>query len=254
MRTLDYNKIEYCKNNKFNFDIGKYFNQSIELFKNNWQQFVLYSFVSVLILFVSYFTIIGSLIIMYPLLMGYLVAAERADDGLSLEFNDFFKGFKNIGTYALLALSIIVLYGILVTPFFLMSLLPLMVDEANDTNTLLILGSSIFVFIFMFVLIILLFVFQILIFLTPYLIHYGDMSLRDAIKTSYAIVKKNFWWMLLLLFISGFISSCGAFACYVGALVSFPVGYIFIYFMLKDMILTGDEIESEIDLLGTNQE
>lgn len=53
MKTLDYSKVEYYKTNKFKFDIGKYFNQSIELFTNNWQPFVIYSLVAALLFIVS---------------------------------------------------------------------------------------------------------------------------------------------------------------------------------------------------------
>lgn len=254
MRTLDYEKIEYCKNNKFSFEIGKYFNQSIELFKNNWLQFALYSLLCVIILFVSYFTVVGLFIIVYPLMMGFLIGAERADDGMQLELGDFFKGFKNIGTYALFSLSVLLMSLIFLIPFFIFSLLPLIVDDADSANNLLVIGSSIFMFIFMFAFIVFLFVFQIIIFFTPYLIHYGDMGVKESLVTSYKIVKKNFWWVLLLSFISGFISSFGMFACYIGVILTYPIGFIFKYFILKDMILTGDDTQSEIDLLGTNQE
>ena len=45
MKTLDLRKVEYYKNNKFKFDLGKYFNLSFELFQKNWQPFVIYSLV-----------------------------------------------------------------------------------------------------------------------------------------------------------------------------------------------------------------
>ena len=89
MKTLDYNKIEYWKKNKFNFDIGKYFNESIELFSNNWGNFVIYSFIASLLFLISYVTIIGPFIIMFPLLMGFLIGAERVDSKKNLVFNDF---------------------------------------------------------------------------------------------------------------------------------------------------------------------
>ena len=79
------------------------------------------------------------------------------------------------------------------------------------------------------------------------------MSAIDAMKTSYAIVKKNFWWMVLIAIVVSLVASIGAIACYVGALATYPFAYIMVYFMLKDMILTDDE-KTEIDLLGTNQE
>lgn len=254
MRTLDYGKIEYCKNNRFSFDIGRYFNQSLEVFTNNWVQFVIYSLVSAIVFFMSYFTFIGVFIIVYPLMMGFLIGAERADDGMQLELGDFFKGFKNIGTYLLFMLSIILIYVILIIPIFFISFLPLILSGQDDLNTFLVLGSSVFLMILVFVIVIILSVFQIMVSFAPYLIHYGNMGLKDSMITSYKIVKKNFWWVLLISFIVGFISSIGVVGCYVGLLATYPISNIFKYFMLKDMILTGDDTQSEIDLLGTNQE
>ncbi|WP_313373576.1 hypothetical protein [Chishuiella sp.] len=253
MKTLDYNKIEYWKKNKFNFDIGKYFNQSIELFSNNWGNFVAYSFVASLLLLISYITIIGPFIIMFPLLMGFLIGAEKADYKKNLVFNDFFGGFKNLGTFFLFNLSILFIYLIIMTPLFLFSFFPLLFGESENNHSGLIIGSTIIMFILMSVLIIFLFIFMIGIYLAPYLIYYGNLGVKDAIKTSIAITKNNFWWILLLVIITSFISSIGMIICYLGIFITFPISYIFTYFVLKDIILTDDEKLSEIDTLGTNK-
>ncbi|WP_334124098.1 hypothetical protein [Empedobacter brevis] len=253
MKTLDYNKIEYYKNNKFKFDIGKYFNQSLELFQNNWQPFVIYALVAAIIYVFTSFTVIGLLFVMYPLLMGFMIGAERAENKMTLEVGDFFGGFKNIGSYFLFTLIIIGVSLAVMSPYIIFSFLPLMLNDPENVSPTFVLGSSLFGIMYLFAATIFLLFLQACIFLAPYFIHYGNMGAVEAIKTSYAIVKKNFWWMVLMALVVSLVASIGTIACYVGALATYPIGYMMVYFMLKEMILTDDE-KTEIDLLGTNQE
>lgn len=253
MKTLDYSKVEYYKTNKFKFDIGIYFNQSIELFTNNWQPFVIYSLVAALLFIVSYFTVIGMILIAYPLMIGYLIGAERAESGQSLELKDFFGGFKNIGNYFIYSIIVTVISLVVLSPYFIFTLMPLLFNDPNHLNEGLLLGTTLFGMFYMLFAIVLLFVLQACMFLVPYLIHYGNMSAIDAMKTSYAIVKNNFWWFVLFAIVVSLVSSLGMVACYIGAIASYPLGYMMVYFMLKDMLLT-DEGNTEIDRLGTNQE
>lgn len=253
MKTLDYNKIEYYKNNKFQFDIGKYFNKSLELFQKNWQPFVIYSLVSAVIITLASFTFIGLFFVMYPLIMGFVIGAERAENKMSLELGDFFTGFKNIGNYFLLTIIIIGVALLVMLPYFIFSILPVLVSDPENANPALMIGSSLFGMLYMFAATIFLLFLQACIYLAPYLIHYGNMGAIEALKTSYAIVKKNFWWMVLMAIVVSLVASIGAIACYIGAIVTYPLGYMMVYFMLKDMILTDDQ-KTEIDLLGTNQE
>ena len=256
MKTLDYSKVEYYKTNKFKFDIGKYFNLAIDLFQKNWQPFVVYSLVSVCLLILSYITIIGMILLVYPLLTGLLIGAERAENGQSLELKDFFGGFKHIGNYFLFTLIVFGISMIVMSPYFIFSFFPLIFSDPNDMNNVnagLMIGSTLFSIFYMFFAIIVLFVFQACMFLAPYLIHYGNMGAIDAMKTSYAIVKNNFWWFVLIALVTSLVSSMGMIACYIGAIATYPIGYMMVYFMLKDMLLTDDS-KTEIDMLGTNQE
>ena len=131
--------------------------------------------------------------------------------------------------------------------------MPLLFNDPNHLNEGLLLGTTLFGMFYMLFAIALLFVLQACMFLVPYLIHYGNMSAIDAMKTSYAIVKNNFWWFVLFAIVVSLVSSLGMVACYIGAIASYPLGYMMVYFMLKDMLLT-DEGNTEIDRLGTNQE
>lgn len=45
----------------------------------------------------------------------------------------------------------------------------------------------------------------------------------DAIRQSWEIVKPRFWMMLLVTFVYGLIAGAGAYACYVGMLISYPI-------------------------------
>ena len=253
MKTLDYDKIEYYKNNKFNLDIGRYFNQSLELFQNNWQPFVVYALVAAIIYVFASFTLIGLLFVMFPLLMGFLIGAERAENKMSLELGDFFTGFKNIGSYLGLILIVTGVTFLIFIPFFFVFFLPFINTEGNIISEGLLFGVSMFSMLYFIIAFILLVGLQIATFFSPYLIHYGNMGAIESIKVSYALVKKSFGWILLMILIIGFIASIGSLACYIGAVVTYPIAYIMKYYMLKDMILT-DDTKTEIDLLGTNQE
>ncbi len=253
MKSLDYNKIEKYKNEAFNFDIGKYFSQAIEVFQNNWVPFVIYTLISGIIFLFSYFTIIGLFFITFPLMIGFLVGAERAEQKMSLDLGDFFGSFKNLGNYFIFSLIMIGATIVVFLPFIFLTVFPLFFNDSENLNPALMFGSSMLSILYMFVIIIFLFIFQILLYFTPFLIHYGNMKTNEAMKTSIALAKKNFWWILLIQILVSIISSIGIYLCGIGALATYPIAYIFTYFLLNDMILT-DDTQSEIDLLGTNQE
>ena len=193
------------------------------------------------------------ILIAYPLMIGYLIGAERAESGQSLELKNFFGGFKNIGNYFIYSIIVTVISLVVLSPYFIFTLMPLLFNDPNHLNEGLLLGTTLFGMFYMLFAIALLFVLQACMFLVPYLIHYGNMSAIDAMKTSYAIVKNNFWWFVLFAIVVSLVSSLGMVACYIGAIASYPLGYMMVYFMLKEMLLT-DEGNTEIDRLGTNQE
>ncbi len=53
-----------------------------------------------------------------------------------------------------------------------------------------------------------------------------EMSIGDALSTSWNVVKQNFWLYLLFAFVVNLLASAGSWACYIGILASFPWMFI----------------------------
>lgn len=250
MKTLDYSKLAKAQEEKFNFDYGKYLNDAFKIFSAQWLNFCMYSLVCVFIIMLSAITLIGPYILMYPLLMGYLVVAEKIENNEHVEFNDFFSGMKNYGQYFIYMLITLACSLLLFIPLSIWMISIGLFNESLDdeATAALILGSFYIILPFIFIGSMLI---QIFLFLAPYLIHYGNMNATDAVKTSFKIAKKNIGYLFLFILIMGLISSLGVVACYIGMLASYPIGYLMAYSFLKDFLLTD---ESEIDLIGKHEE
>lgn len=252
MKTLDYQKLERASQQKFNFNIGDYINRAYQIFSKEWVNFVFYSFVMIGILIFSMITIIGPYLLMYPLIMGYFVVAEKIENNEQVSFNDFFGGMKNYGQYFVFMLIQALCSLLLIIPFIVWAISlgvfsnTLSGDISEGAGALF--ASSILILIPFFILGSI--AIQVFTFLTPFLIHYGNLSAIEAFKLSIQIGKKNFWYILLFIVVNSFISSLGVIACYVGLLVTIPIAYLMIYSMVNDLLL---DTKTELDTIGTDE-
>jgi hypothetical protein len=244
MATLDRLTVEERIRNGYSFDLGKYLNEGFKIFGKEWLMFSLYGLVAFLILGLSIFTIVGFIFLLYPTLLGFSVAADKVVKGEPLNFNDFFGAYKNFGSHAVLGLIFMFIYGLMIGPYMFIFFYAIQDNNPSDSE---ILGMGVGVLI-MLVMMVFMYVMMILLFFAPYLIHYGNYSSSDAIKKSIALSKKNFWWILLLVIITGFISGIGQYACIIGMFATFPIAMLINYSLVKDVLLTGEY--SEIDQIG----
>lgn len=245
MAVLSQTTVESRIESGYEFKFGDYLSQGFKIFSKEWLLFSLYGLVSMLLLILSFLTIVGWFFTMFPLMMGFCVAAEKVDRGEELHFSDFFGAFKNLGDYAIYGLIIMLCFLLVLSPFILFA--ALIFFDSLDNSPFLSFGVMGLSF-YMFALIFVLYPVQIFLFFTPYLIHYGDFSAVQAMKLSFRLAKKNFWWLLLFVFVVGFISGIGQYLCLVGIFVSIAAAGCMNYAMVKDVLLNEDA--TEIDEIG----
>lgn len=237
--------VDYRIKEGYEFRFGDYISGGFEIFQKEWLKFVLYGVVSMLIIGISSLTIIGLPFVIFPTMLGFSVAAEKVENGEELQFKDFFGAFKNIGQHFIVGLIYAVGYSILFIPyfFFVFGLMSGAMEESP------IFGLFFGGYIFMVMLFALaMYLLQVLLFFTPFLIHFGDYSAVEAIKASINLTKKNFWWQVLFVFTVGIISSIGQYACLVGMFATFPIAALAGYSLVKKELMTkGYE---EIDEIG----
>ncbi len=246
------NKIEVATVNQkiengYGFDFGKYITEGFEIFKKEWLLFSLYGLVSMVLMLLSFLTIIGGLFFTFPLLLGYSVAAQKVERGEALEFKDFFGAFKNYNQHFLLTLCLFVVFFVLYIPFILLFVTAGMGSEYGNSPSM---GAvmGILMMLYYVIFYVALFFVQGSIVFAPYLIHYGGYSATDAIKSSYKLFKKQWLMILLFIFVIGMLSSVGYFACLIGIFASMAAGTLMQYAMVKDVLMQSSY--SEIDQIG----
>lgn len=244
MNKIELSTVEAKIQNGYNFDFGKYISDGFEIFKKEWLLFSLYGLVSLLIILFSAVTIVGIFFVIMPAMLGFSVAAEKVERGETLEFNDFFGAFKNLGNYAILMLIIIGITLVLYIPlvFFLF-----LIEAGNQSEGLIAVAGIFFVFYYLFIYAAM-YALQASVIFAPYLIHYGNYSGYEAFKASIKLFRKQPWWILLFVFVIGMISSIGYFACLIGIFASLAAGSLMNYAMIKDILMNAEH--SEIDQIG----
>ncbi len=229
----------------YNFEMGDYLSEGFEIYKKEWLMFSLYGLVSIFLLFISAITIVGILFTAYPIMLGYAVAADKVSRSENLEFSDFFGGFKNFGSHAMVTILIVAAYLIVYIPF-LGSIFMSGLNGGGDDLYYNLIGA----FGSLYVMIGVLFIYFLMLgfFFAPYLIHYGNYSGGEAIRASFKIVFKNFWWLLLFLIITGILGAVGQYACLIGLIFTLPISALMNYSLVKKVLMSDDA--HEIDQIG----
>ena len=243
MERIQRTTVEDRIQNGYSFELGNYLSYGFKIFGKEWLMFSLYGLISTFILLFSFFTVIGFALLFYPTILGFAVAAEKVEKGEKLELNDFFGAFKNFGEYFILGIIFIVFIILLFVPYFSSIFI---LFEYPDSNLAVfgMVGSMLFMMLMIFGIYFL----QIALFFAPYLIHFGNYSAKEAMGTSFKLAKKNFWWMLLFVFVVGLISGIGQYLCLVGMFASMAVGMLINYALVKKVLMNEDF--HEIDEIG----
>ncbi|MFV0305749.1 MAG: DUF4013 domain-containing protein [Moheibacter sp.] len=249
MATILRETVEERITNGYKFDLGEYLSEGFQLFQKEWVMFSLYGLVSSIILVCSLFTVIGFAFVLYPTLLGFSIAAEKVEKEEPLEFNDFFAGFKNIGQHFVLGLIVLFSYALIVAIYFGLIFFTVNRGGESSNDPAMAMAGMGLMMIIIFVIVGGIYLLQIALFFAPYLIHYGDYQAGEAIKKSFALSKKNFWWMLLFIFIVGVVAGIGQYACVVGMFATMAIGALMNYALVKKTLMNNEH--SEIDEIGS---
>ena len=223
----------------FEFDFGKYFTAGLQLWTKDIWNGVLYTFLLLLIYMVSMITIIGPLFLLGPLMAGYLVAAKRVAKGQSTSMSDYFGGFKYFRP--LLGFSLIIL-GLMILLYAIILALGLCMGLLGSSGG----AAGCFGGIFLFVILMLgayalsAYLMAIWWFVLPFIV-LGKLGTRDAMRASSAVIRKNFWWFLLIAVVASFAQSIGAMALYIGMLVTYSAGSFIKYAAYAQIIGLGNK-------------
>lgn len=213
----------------YEFDLGNYLSQAWEIFKKEWLNFSLYSLLFLLIIFLSAFTVIGILFVIYPLLLGFFIGADKVKNGEPLSLGDMFGGFKKVGKLAILVLIPMLVIGLVMSPFIGSLALSANSEELSGMA----MGSMFLMYGLIFILGLLI---KLALFFAPYLIFFGDYGAVEALKTSWKLSLKNPLMVILYGILIGFLAQLGTLICGIGVFVSLGFAYVCYYPAMKDIL------------------
>lgn len=245
MPKIDKLRVDEVIRDGYGFELGDYISSGFNEFKKEWLLYSLYGLVAVIIMILSLATIVGFIFLFYPTMLGFAVASDKRNETGVLNFSDFFGAFKNFGSYAVVGLLVFAAYLLIYVPMFaLLGFSGFFMDEQPELGVISMFGSMIFVFLG----ILLVYFVMIGLFFAPFLIHYGGYSGTEAVRASFKLAFKNFWWLLLFLIITGVIGSIGQYLCLVGLFASLAAASLMNYAMVKRVLMSDGF--SEIDEIG----
>lgn len=245
MPKIDKLRVDEVIRDGYGFELGDYISNGFNEFKKEWLLYSLYGLVACLILIFSFFTIIGFILLLYPTMLGFAVASDKRNETGLLKFSDFFGAFKNFGSYAVVGLLVFAAYLLIYVPMIvLFGFSGFFMDNNPELGVFSMFGSMIFVFLG----VLLVYFVMIGLFFAPYLIHYGGYSGTEAVRASFKLAFRNFWWLLLFVIITGVIGGIGQYLCLIGLFASMAAASLMNYAMIRKVLMTDSY--NEIDEIG----
>jgi uncharacterized membrane protein len=234
--------LEELHANGFNFDFGKYFNTGWNAMKEDVGQYILFTFVAILILLVSIITIVGPVLIALPLFSGYMTYGRKVLRNEPRDFNDFFGGFKSFGPLVGFTFLMLLGYSVVALPLLLFAgfdagWFEAIASDPESAADIVLTGMLPVQLAVTLVSIVV----QTLLFFAIPLIVIGKLGSISAIGWSFKIAGKNFWWILLYIFVVGFIQQGGMLACYIGLLFTVPLAQCLQLGAYADIVGLGEK-------------
>lgn len=210
--------------------------------------FILYAFVSIIIISASFITIIGWIFVMFPLLAGFPLYAQKALSDQPRSFSTFFDGFKFLGPLlGLMGLYILISFILFSPVIFLMGdvWMSLFQADLSDPDSfrdfaMLSQSGSIFLNLYQYTVQVLL---SALTLLSIPLIVFGKLNGWEALQWSVRISMRNFWWFVLLSFLIAIMQVVGVYACCVGFFFAYPLAECMKFTAYYDIVGLGDKRE-----------
>jgi uncharacterized membrane protein len=169
-------------------------------------------------------------ILLGPMMCGLYMSFFKARRGEAIEFGTLFKGFDYFGQSVVAALLHTVPIIAVIVPAYLLFYVGMFVSMAaagssNEPNPAAFLGVMGMFFLFWLVVMLVILIVTIGFTFAYPLIVDRKLSGFDAVKLSFRAAFANFWRLLGLLLITGFMNVLGVLACYVGVFFVLPIGY-----------------------------
>ena len=182
-------------------------------------------------------------IIMGPMMVGIFLCLQAKERGQRVEFGDVFKGFDQFAEAFIATLIVIGFAFLLMIPLILvfgMAFVAIAVAAEQNGEAVGVLMFPVIAGFYMAILAV-----SFLIYL-PFLFTFALMAERklggmEAIKTSWAGVKRNFRGCLWYLIVVSFVSMLGAFACYVPAILLAPISMASLQVLYRDIYGGGPD-------------
>lgn len=225
--------------NGFKVDLGSYFSEGFALWQKDIGNSILYTLVLFFIYLFSAITIVGPLFVIGPLIAGYYKGAAKIDRGESISMGDYFDGFKHFGPllkFSLLILGLVLCIYVLM--FGIMGLSAFFGSAVGPGASIAVMGLMMLLMLGIYVLGA--YLMTIWWFTYP-LIIFGNLGTSQAMRVSRMIVKKQFWWVLLIAIILYFLKQAGAIVLYVGLLASYPIAMFIKFAAYKQIVGLGNK-------------
>ena len=169
-------------------------------------------------------------ILLGPMMCGLYLSFFKVRRGELIEFGTLFKGFDYFGQSVVAALLHTVPIIAVIVPAYLLFYVGMFVSMAaagnsNEPNPAAFMGVMGMFLLFWLVVMLVILVLTIGFTFAYPLIVDRKLSGFDAVKLSFKAAFANFWRLLGLLLITGFMNVLGVLACYVGVFFVMPIGY-----------------------------
>lgn len=256
MNVFNQNRIQELIDQGYNFDMGKYISEGIELVKKEIGLFVGYSLVAILIIgvastasgflkflrpdsmalqFISQFTTqIITQLVSPPLMAGFLIASHKLYNNEILDFGDFFKGFdyyKELVLQGFIVLGIsLVIFSPLLLEFVILGGFDILGIDRLGAADFAIFGLTGLILFIVYVYVMVSYLFA------SAFVVFGQMEAWPALEASRKIVAQNFFPVLGFTIVLGILGIAGYLLCCVGLLFALPVVQAAIYSAFKDIM------------------
>ncbi|MFN0200814.1 MAG: hypothetical protein ACKVTZ_04810 [Bacteroidia bacterium] len=236
-------------------------NTGWEIFKQNIGGFIGYLIVMFILLGLSVITVIGTLVVAAPLMMGFYLVADKIYKGQQHSFGDFFGGFSHTVQLLIAYLLMMLAASLLTLPLtgsFVLAFKSIaesgeldgMTDSGEMISTLLpLMGGSIGLGLLLFVPLIYV---MISLSLTPFLIVFEGFPAVEAMKMSWKLVRKQWLMIFAGYLLAGIIGQLGSIAFGIGVLFTMPLSYCMHYALYRQVVPASDTLDDKINEIGTD--
>lgn len=166
-------------------------------------------------------------ILLGPMMCGIYLALFKTRRAQPVEFSDLFKGFDYFGDSLVATLLHVVPILVIFIPSYIVFYIALffMIPRNNDPDPGALLGFFGFFAVFWIVMMVVLIIVSVGFTFAYPLIVDRRLSGLNAVKLSIKAAMANFWQLLGMLLLNGFLSFIGVLFCYVGVFLVLPVGF-----------------------------